>query len=438
MKRLFLLIIGFFLSFSLVSATECGGCVGAAGDCYAFGDKISATTTSVERYCDYLTKSFVPTKTSGVCENDFECAGNYLCFEGYCTGGVSDFLHDYNLLLANLTNNTLCLGDNPILGRNPFCWNGTQPSNSTPLAKQCNVGSSCYKCNSNLNWNTSLNLCIKDICVSNPGCLNMTSLDNASIGDYYCADNKNCFECRSDYVWNATAQSCKLLSCTSTVGCLNQTSLINGKIMNRACSVGSCFSCNTSYRWDNSSKSCVSSSIIIDPSNDWTTIQFSQGDFDSGTEKLLRSYDRLQFAFEGRTYYLGVLSIDATGSKITYKIEPILNNLIAYLGVENRFDLNSDTKSDLLVKLVAIENGNARVKAVSIRESYEPPINQSNNTVIDNPEPNSKENYKLWLILAAGILALVIIIFIVFLIRSSPKEKSVEKVDTPQVVNWAK
>lgn len=414
MKKLFFFLFGIlFLSFVYA---DCDGCF-SNNVCYDYGNVTSNSLTGVKYYCDYSTKSLIQVKTEGAsCENDFECSSEYSCLGGKCTANVAGFLSAYNTVLAYTQNISLCIESNM------FCYNSSlsAPLNSTILNNTCDIGLRCYSCNSGLNWNLTLSKCIRPLCQSVPGCLNISSLNNSSVSDNYC-NVGSCFSCDSDFDWNSTNQTCQLKQCSASPGCLNQTSLANGRIvLNRVCSFGTCFACNTSegYRWNESLGSCVYSSNIVTDPTEWNTIQFSSYDLNQGTEKVLRAYDRLQFSFDGRAYYLSVNSVDSTGSRINYKIDPVMNNLYAYAGVENTFDLNSDGKLDISVKLVSINSAGATLKLMSVQESSVPlpPVSPAPSPLVEPSTPS--QDYTLWIIVGvAVIIFILLVIVIVYAVR---------------------
>jgi hypothetical protein len=438
-KVLLFLCLVFFTGFVFA----CDGCLDS-NICYSFGDVIQNQITGQSLYCDYNSHTFLSVKGEGVsCQNDFECASGFKCLSGSCTNSFDNLLADYNLLMQTLNNQVFCMG------ANYFCYNKSlsAPANASNLSSYiCDQDTTCYQCNANLTWNDSLNLCIKGICSSTPGCLNQSSLLNASINGFYCSIG-NCFECGADFDWNATNQSCQMKACSSTPGCLNQSNLTNGRLIsNRFCSSGSCFACNTAsnYRWDNSSRSCVYSATISVSPTDWTTIQFSPYDLQQGTEKTLGEYDRLQFSFEGRSYYLGVSSIDTSASKITYRIDPVLTNLNAFVGVDNKFDLNSDGKLDISVNLVAVQQSGARIilKLIQENSNNELPSDENSNqnnggtTNGEVEESTNSEDMTIWLIVAllVFVFILIVVILIVYLVKSKKTEVKQSQPVQPQSV----
>jgi hypothetical protein len=429
-KLLFLLFAILFLGFVYA---DCDGCF-SNNICYDFGNVTTNSLTGVKYYCDYSTKSLIQVKAEGAsCENDFECSSEYSCLGGKCTANVAGFLSAYNTVLAYTQNISLCIESNM------FCYNSSlsAPLNSTALNNTCDIGLRCYSCNSGLNWNSTLSKCIKPICQTTPGCLNISSLTNASVSDNYCVVG-SCFSCDSDFDWNSTNQTCQIKQCSSSPGCLNQTSLTNGRIVpNRFCSSGSCFACNTTegYRWNSITNSCVySTTIVINPS-DWNTIQFSSYDLQQGTEKVLRAYDRLQFSFDGRPYYLALNSVDSSGARISYKIDPILNNLYAYTGAENNFDLNSDGKLDILVQLVSISSNSATVKLMAIQASPLPVVptpTPSPQQIYASSSPSSADYSGLVVVAVAIVVFVILVVIILLVVKAKNAKKTPQQIYNPQ------
>jgi hypothetical protein len=432
MKKILILICFLFLvNFSLAICYD--GCESGTS-CMPFGD--TKTVNQYTYYCD-LNGSLVQQKTSGVCLNDFECASGYSCLDEICTNAYNYFIQGYNMIIANVSG--ICYGEDY------FCSN-ISVSNATILVnKSCSfygVGFGCYKCNSNYYYNATLGKCITGICSANPGCMSNSSIVNASIGTDYCADNKKCFACDSDFEWNTTANACKMKQCTSSPGCLNVANLTNGNmVQNRYCSTGSCFACKPCYVWNSNVSSCVYSSSCSSGNINWSSVYFSSSDLASGVYKLLSSHDRVDFTFQGRNYWLGILGVDS--SKVVFKIEyTSVSNYNLFANASASFDLSGDGVNDIKVSLAGISNGKANmsIKFLTVSDvgngnnngqqgTSESPsgsdLGTSGDDATDLGSVNSIFNNKnvWWLVVIALIILILIIILIVYLIRGNKRNK---------------
>lgn len=429
-------LLFFFVFISLVgfaSAVCEDGCQGASG-CLEYGAVESG------QYCDYLTGLLVSQKTNGsnsACVNDFECATNYSCIDGNCDNSYNTFIELLNS--GNLTG--FCLGTGL------FCYNGTQPSNTTLLNNSCGFAASCYKCNSPYTWNETLSRCIPAACSATPGCLNLTSLNLTSLNnsatlDKFCAVG-SCFECSSDYNWNNSTNSCALKACTSSPGCLNVSNFTNAKVLNKYCSSGSCFICNSGYVWNSTKNECVSSSTTTITYS--TTVQLSASELSAGSSKTLKIADRLQFSFENIPYELVVSSVSPSTSKMNYRINPVYNNLVAVIGANNKFDLNSDGIFDINVKLESISNGQAIVSITKEAVSTTPsnpvvttPITPSSGD--DKPAASTTKDLKGsgkntagYLVIVFLVILVVLIVIVIFAIISKKKAAASANSDGSQM-----
>lgn len=422
-KQIFFLFV-FLFSISLVSSIDCeDGCPNLANnDCLSYGD------VEGSNYCDYFTETLVPQKgNKSNCANDFECIDGLSCLYGWCGDSFNEFL---NLIISeNLSFCTAVSGQ--------FCYNLTQPSNTTLLSNEllCEEGASCYVCNPGLTWNENIGACTLPACSAEPGCLNVTSLNNSITLNYYCSTG-SCFECDDNFIWNETSEECEIRPCStssSVPGCLNVTSLTNGRTLNRSCSVGSCFACNSGYSWNSNSKTCVSTGYAT------TTLQLTNNELSVGTQKSVKMYDSIQFTIGGVAYTLEIRSLSPSSASIGYRISPVLNNLVARVGSENRFDLNSDGIQDVNIKLVSITNGQAQISISAIQPtsttstpqttSTTTPTNTRTTTSNDDQEetiitPTKKSaNYTLVIVLAV-VICIVIPAGVIALKKKRPKSNS--------------
>lgn len=355
MKKVFILFcLIFVVGFSLAACDN--GCESGAS-CVPYGDIVVLSQVPyVSNYCDFESDGMIQQKTSGSCLNDFECSPGYSCLDEYCTNEYNYFIQGYNAIIANVSG--LCYGEDY------FCSNVSVSNASVLSNKNCSfygTGFSCYECNNNFYYNSTLGKCITGICSASPGCMNNSSILNASMNTDYCADNKNCFSCDSDFEWNATTNSCKMKQCTSSPGCMNMANLTNGMVVsNRYCSAGTCFVCRSCYVWNSNTSSCIYSSSCNSGNVSWSSVYFSSSDLSSGVYKLLSSHDKVEFSFQGRNYWLGILGVDS--SKVVFKIEYTgVSNYNLFSNTSAGFDLSGDGVNDIRVSLAEISNGKANM-----------------------------------------------------------------------------
>lgn len=383
MKKILILICFIFVT-SFVLAVCDYGCAGGGGACLSYGDTVTIGPSIY--YCDIDSGTLVVQKTSGSCLNDYECVSGYSCLDETCTNAYNYFIQGYNALLANISG--MCYGEDY------FCSNLTINNATALTSKNCSYagsGFACYSCNSPFYYNSSLGKCITGTCGAAPGCMSNSSLENASVNTDYCADNKNCFACDSDFEWNASENKCKMKLCTSSPGCMNITNLTNGnRVNNRYCSSGSCFVCKSCYVWDTNSSNCVYASNCNVGSVSWSDVYFSNGELSSGTYKAVGVYNRVNFSFESRSYWLGVLGIDS--AKIVFRLDPIVSSYNLFVGSSGGFDLNGDGVSDVRVTVSSVSDSNANVSIKFLTVTDNPDPNHNNNPNNPTPAPNPNVN----------------------------------------------
>jgi hypothetical protein len=436
MKKILILIcLLFAINFSLAVCEN--GCPGEGGACHYYGDIVAIGPSTY--YCDIDSSVLVPQKTAGVCLNDYECVSGYSCLDEVCTNSYNYFIQGYNALLANISG--MCYGEDY------FCSN-LSISNATALtSKNCTYagsGFACYSCNSPFYYNSSLGKCITGMCGANPGCMANSSLNNASINSDYCVDSKNCFSCDSDFEWNASLNTCKMKLCTSSPGCINITNLTNGnEVRNRYCSSGSCFVCKSCYVWNANSSSCVYASNCNVGSVNWGDVYFSNGELSSGNYKILSIYDRVNFSFEGRSYWLGVLGIDS--AKIVFKLDPIVSSYNLFVGSSGGFDLNGDGVSDVRVTVSSVSDSKANVsiKFLAVTDDPDHNNNPNNPTVLLDSNVNTGTNMdeplnlgssniissiftkkNIWWLVIAGLVIIGLLVWLIMYLVKKPGNNS--------------
>jgi hypothetical protein len=430
MFKKFILFV-FLFSLSFVSSTTCeDGCINELGGCSDYG------TIQNGKYCDFVTQTFVLQKDSKEdCNNDFECKTNYSCLYGSCDNSFNPYINFF-------LNTTLkfCIDDNE------FCFDSSaRPNNSILVDASCPEEMSCYKCNSPYTWNENLSRCVPAACDESPGCLNLSSINLTVLNysktvDEFCSIG-SCFACLSDYEWDNSSKSCVLKPCISSPGCLNQTNLTNGKLLNRSCSSGSCFICNSGYYWNSSQSLCIRSPTDSGISYS-ETIVLTPSEIESGSSKVVKVNDRIDFTIESTAYTLIVSSLSPSSSKINYRINPVFNNLVAVVGANNRFDLNSDGTIDVNVKLESLSGTQAVVsitkESSSVSPSNPPILNtdddgEEESVVVPttkNIKSSAKSGAGYFVILLLAILLVLIAIVIVAVIKK--KKAAQSELDTQQ------
>ncbi len=411
MKKIIIFLSIFLFFLNVLSSNECD-CV-YNDECFSFGD-VYISPALGGMYCDYRTRGLVSQKTSGGCENDFECSSGK-CLSGACNSIFFTLLEGYNSLILN---QKFCIEEEM------FCYNGTQPQNSIKLENYtCETGSFCYKCNSSFYWDDSLKLCIRGRCNKTPGCLNKTSINNSQIHDLYCESGK-CFSCEDDYIWNSTLETCILRPCNFVPGCLNVSNLSNAIKKEYFCVVGNCFICKVGYVWNNNTRECVSSSSPSSSigNRNWNTINVDLRTY-SEVERTLQEYDRIQFFIENVPYYLSIMKVYA--EEIYFSIEPVLTNLFLKIGSEAKYDVNFDNKKDILIKVISINDGKAKIKLSSIKESFSNFSQSGEQTFNISREEIQKEKKDNFLpIIIISFFALIILILIVVLLLFLRKKET--------------
>jgi len=182
-------LVFFILLAGYASALSCLG--------YSYGDV--TLVSGVSSYCDVSTGNFIAQKIDGnSCVNDFECSSGF-CLSDICTD-ASSILQDYSwLLLSDICPSNLTSAGCINMTDYPLLIDGTN------ISATCNPGYSCFICDANHFWNSTLGNCQLDECSSIAGQRCVSGIPGNSSAVAGACLSGSCYSCNSGYSWNVSA-----------------------------------------------------------------------------------------------------------------------------------------------------------------------------------------------------------------------------------------
>jgi hypothetical protein len=123
-----------------------------------------------------------------------------------CTGGLECFVCNGSFFWNSATNT--CDSSGPACSTPPNCQPTGSLSNASTVSGNCPSGQSCYSCNTNYTWNSTICQLNCSATPSVPGCRSSGSVSNAITVLAYCPSGESCYNCQTGFVWNAAQSDC--------------------------------------------------------------------------------------------------------------------------------------------------------------------------------------------------------------------------------------